>query len=242
MSGRVAPLYARIESQLRDAIAEGHYAVGTLLPTEAELCAMMRASRHTIREALRRLAEAGLVERRQGAGTMVLARAAPRGTVQSLRSIEALFQYATDTRLDIRRRQMAPLSAAEAAIVPAPRGETWLKLDGLRIGQDGTPIATAEVLVHPRFAAIAGTLPLQGAIYAVIESRFGVEVTEVVQEITAGPIPAALAAALGRTPRTIGMCFLRRYLGADGTTLLVSRSWHVAERFTYAMRLPRGEA
>jgi DNA-binding GntR family transcriptional regulator len=235
------PLYARIEASLRAAIADGRYGVGSLLPTEAELCDTLRVSRHTIREALRRLVEAGLVERRQGAGTMVMARDAPRGTVQSIRSIEALFQYAADTRLEIRTRLMTKLGAEDAAAVPATPGEAWLKLAGLRVDHAGTPIATADVLVHPRFAAIADVLPERGAIYAVIESRFGVEVTEVVQEISAAPMPAPVARALGQKPRAVGMRFVRRYLGSDGGTLLFSRSWHPAERFTYAMRLRRGE-
>jgi DNA-binding GntR family transcriptional regulator len=236
-----APLYARIETQLREAIAEGRYAVGTLLPTEAELCASLGVSRHTIREALRRLAEAGLVERRQGAGTMVVARQPQGGTVQSLRSIESLFQYAADTRLEIHQCRMAPLTPQDAAAVPAPPGEAWLHLEGLRIGQDGAAIATAEVLIHPRFAAIASSLPERGAIYAMIESHFGVQVAEVVQEMTAAALPAPVAAKLQRRPREVGLHFVRRYLLEDGSTMLLSRSWHPARRFTYAMRLRRGE-
>ncbi|NKC29609.1 GntR family transcriptional regulator [Falsiroseomonas selenitidurans] len=237
-----APLYAQIEAQLRAAIAEGRYPIGSLLPTEAELCETLRVSRHTIREALRRLVESGLVERRQGAGTMVVAREAQGGTVQSLRSIESLFQYAADTRLDIRSRRQAPLALEDAAAIPAAPGEIWLQLEGLRIGQDGAPIATAEVFIHPRFAGIANALPERGAIYAMIESRFGVQVAEVVQEITAAPMPARVAAALGRKRREVGMRFVRRYLGTDGATLLLSRSWHPAERFTYAMRLRHGSS
>ena len=211
------------------------------MPTEAELCEALQVSRHTIREALRRLVEAGLVERRQGAGTMVVAREARGGTVQSLRSIESLFQYAADTRLEIRDRQLSPLTTEDAALIPAPAGETWLHLRGLRIGQDGAPIATAEVFIHPRFASIANALPERGAIYAMIESRFGVEVAEVIQEISAAALPTRIAEALGRKRREVGMRFVRRYLGTDGTTLLLSLSWHAGERFTYAMRLPRGE-
>ena len=235
------PLYARIETGLREAICLGTYPIGSLLPTEAELCESLHVSRHTIREALRRLVEAGLVERRQGAGTMVVAREPSSGTVQSLRSIDSLFQYAADTRLDIKTRAMAPLSAEDAAVVPAAAGEVWLTMQGLRIGQTGTAIATADVLIHPRFASIATALPERGAIYAVIESRFGVEVAEVVQEISAAPMPSTVAAALGHKPRAVGMRFIRRYLGTDGATILLSRSWHAAERFTYAMRLRRGE-
>ena len=234
-------LYARIEAGLREAIGRGTYPVGSLLPTEAELCETLEVSRHTIREALRRLVEAGLVERRQGAGTMVVAREAPSGTVQSMRSIESLFQYAADTRLEIRTQAMAPLSPDDAAAIPAPAGEVWLTMHGLRMGEAGMAIATTDVLINPRFAAIANALPQRGGIYAAIESRFGVEVAEVVQEISAAPMPAAVAAALGHKPRAVGMRFLRRYLGTDGTTMMLSRSWHAAERFTYSMRLKRGE-
>ena len=44
---------------------------GARLPTEIELCEAYEASRNTIREAVRRLISAGLVETRQGQGTFV---------------------------------------------------------------------------------------------------------------------------------------------------------------------------
>lgn len=233
------PLYARIEARLRDAIAEGRHPVGSLLPTEAELCAGLKVSRHTVREALRRLVEAGLVERRQGAGSLVIAREPSRGEVHAIRNIDGLMQYASDTRLQVASRGMAKLTREEAAQALAEAGADWLKVEGLRLGQDGRPLATAEVLIHPSFAAIEPDLPERGAIYRVIEQRFGVEVAEVVQEISAAPMPPPIATALRRRPREVGMFFMRRYLLPDGGTMLVSRSWHPAERFTYAMRLRR---
>ncbi|MGG5819410.1 GntR family transcriptional regulator [Falsiroseomonas sp. HW251] len=231
------PLYARIEARLREAIAKGRHPVGELLPTEAELCASHRVSRHTIREALRRLAEAGLVERRQGSGSLVIAREPSRGEVHAIPSIDGLRQYAADTRLLVRSRGVAPLTPEEAAQTLGAAGEPWLKLEGLRVGQDGRPLATASVLIAPRFVSIETDLPERGAIYRAIEDRFGVQAVEVVQEITAGPMPPAIAAPLKRRARDIGMHFLRRYVEADGRTMIVSRSWHPAERFTYAMRL-----
>jgi DNA-binding GntR family transcriptional regulator len=235
------PLYARIEAKLREQIAAGRYPVGALMPTEAELRQSLKVSRHTVREAMRRLVEAGLVERRQGAGSIVVAREPPRREVHAIRNIDGLMQYAADTRLQVHRHGIAALTAEEAAQTLGEPGAAWLKLEGLRLGQDGRPLATVEVLVHPRFAAIEPELPERGAIYRLIEQRFGVHVAEVVQEISAGPMPPAIAAALGRRARAIGMLFLRRYVMTDGQTLLVSRSWHPAERFTYAMRLRRQE-
>lgn len=236
------PLYARIEARLRDAIAAGRYPVGTLLPTEAELCQSLRVSRHTVREALRRLAEAGLVERRQGAGSVVLAREPRRGEVHAIPNIDGLMQYAADTRLRIEGCRLAPLTPEEAAQTLGVAGEAWLKIEGLRIGQDGRTLAVTQVLIAPRFEAIARDVPESGAIHKALEQRFGVEVAEVVQEISAGPMPAKVAAVLKRRPRDVGMFFMRRYLLTSGETLLVSRSWHPAARFIYGMRLRRQDS
>jgi len=52
-------------------IAEGTYSAETQLPTEAELCARFGASCATVREALRQLADAGLVASVRGQGWYV---------------------------------------------------------------------------------------------------------------------------------------------------------------------------
>ena len=54
------PLYLQVAHNLSKAIAAKRFAVGSLLPTEEELCAEFDVSRHTIREAIRHLrAQAG---------------------------------------------------------------------------------------------------------------------------------------------------------------------------------------
>ncbi|MGH8666569.1 MAG: GntR family transcriptional regulator, partial [Burkholderiales bacterium] len=62
--GRSRPRYRVIAERLLAEIASGKHAVGTLLPTEIELCARFGASRYTVREALRVITEKGLVTRR----------------------------------------------------------------------------------------------------------------------------------------------------------------------------------
>jgi GntR family transcriptional regulator len=239
-----APLYQRIETLLREAIAEGRYPVGGLLPTEAELCETLRVSRHTVREALRRLKESGLVERRQGAGTVVVAREPDRVFVQTVRDISGLFQFAADTVLELSSTRLSQLSEDEAQACAAAPGEKWLRCEGIRRTRDGRPIGPMTALVAPRFAAVSSALPeaVTAPISSYVEKRFGVPVAEVVQEISAGPMPAAFAALFGRKGRPVGMRFLRRYLDAAGEVMLVSLNWHLAERFTYATHLRRGEA
>lgn len=61
-----------IES-LRQAIEQGHWAIGDRLPVEAELSESLGVSRNTVREAVRVLVHVGMLETRQGDGTYVRA-------------------------------------------------------------------------------------------------------------------------------------------------------------------------
>jgi len=65
------PLYYQIELRLREAIESGQYAPGQRLPTEKVLQQAYGVSRVTIRTALRRLEEDGLISTQRGRGTFV---------------------------------------------------------------------------------------------------------------------------------------------------------------------------
>jgi DNA-binding LacI/PurR family transcriptional regulator len=67
------PLHRRLADQLRQEIARRRYPAGYRLAAETALAKRFGASVLTVREALRSLAQAGLVERRHGSGTYVLA-------------------------------------------------------------------------------------------------------------------------------------------------------------------------
>lgn len=62
----------RVEKHLRRMILRGQLVPGTRLPAEYRFTSKFRVSQRTIREALIRLENDGLVERRQGSGTYVL--------------------------------------------------------------------------------------------------------------------------------------------------------------------------
>jgi len=65
------PKYAQVREVLVAAIASGHWKQGEQLPNEHALTRMTPYSLGTIQRALRGLAEEGLLERRQGAGSFV---------------------------------------------------------------------------------------------------------------------------------------------------------------------------
>jgi len=58
--------------QLRDGILDRTYTPGERLPSERELCERLGVNRSSVREAIKRLEQAGLIEVRHGGGSTVL--------------------------------------------------------------------------------------------------------------------------------------------------------------------------
>ncbi|MFE9100393.1 GntR family transcriptional regulator [Actinomadura geliboluensis] len=63
--------YARIANALRQRVADGTYAPGTRLPSEAALCTEYGVARNTVRRALSALQDEGLITVRTGVGRFV---------------------------------------------------------------------------------------------------------------------------------------------------------------------------
>lgn len=70
---RPTPLVEQATEHLREQITGGHWPIGTRLPGENALAKTLGVGRSTVREALRALAGAGLVQARQGSGVFVIA-------------------------------------------------------------------------------------------------------------------------------------------------------------------------
>lgn len=72
-TARRAGLIEQVIEQLRSQIGAGAWPVGSRIPTETALARITGTSRNTVREAVQSLVHTGLLERRQGSGTYVLA-------------------------------------------------------------------------------------------------------------------------------------------------------------------------
>lgn len=238
----VLPRYHRLSNELQRRIGDGTYAVGALLPTESELCSEFGVSRYTVREALRRLTDNGLLQRRQGSGSQVIAREPQAAFVQSMRSISGLFQFATDTRFDVRSIERVRGDGELIDFLGGEPRQPWLRVEALRSAPgDNTPICFTRVFINGEFADLAPKLPgLDGPFYSLIETEYGETVTSVWQDITAEPMAPAVAKALGCPPDLWAVRVVRRYLGENDKQLQISINYHPADRFSYSMQLKRG--
>ena len=64
--------YYEIKEQIEEMILRGEFPLGSKLPSEPELAEAFHASRGTIRQTLRLLADEGIIARRSGVGTLAI--------------------------------------------------------------------------------------------------------------------------------------------------------------------------
>jgi DNA-binding GntR family transcriptional regulator len=186
------PRYQQIARELKAAIVGGQYPVGARLPTEAELCDSFGISRFTAREAVRLLATAGLVTRRQRAGTVVIALPGEARYTPTLASLNDLQQYARDTEMRVVYVGRIALDRARARAFGAEPGAEWIHAVGIRHESatagaasargargavrvrpgDGRPFCVVRVFLNPLLAGIESRLRTRRVtIYSIIEKR-----------------------------------------------------------------------
>ncbi|WP_428935512.1 GntR family transcriptional regulator [Streptomyces sp. ACT015] len=78
---RPTAMYRAVAARVAQDIRDGRYQPGDLLPSEADMVAMYGVGKHTVRSAVAELRTMGLVESRQGKGTIVLGGGALPATV-----------------------------------------------------------------------------------------------------------------------------------------------------------------
>lgn len=240
------PHYADIARHLTAGITSGHFPVGSLLPTELELCEHYGTSRHTVRAALHELQKLGMVSRRKNVGTRVES-AQPVATFRpTLASVDDLLQFGEAHVRVVQGIGLATLDGVLARELSCAEGSSWLRISSLRLDGDvgSLPIGWTDVYVDPAYADIGelvreapGTL-----ISSLIESRYGRRIAEIRQHIQATVVPAEIAGPLQIDAGAPALRIVRQYLDEAGLSFEMSVTVHPAERFSVSMRLQRSVA
>lgn len=235
------PRYLEIQNALMAEIRSGTVAVGGLLPTEHELCQRYGVSRFTVRQALRGLQEAGMIDRRAGIGTIVLS-ADPRETfVQSLTSLTELLRYPSETYRKEVSRQHIRATAEQAHMLHCSPGEPWVRLRGVRLARGSRlPISWSDIFLRPRFeSALDQPNPDGEPVYRQVELHCDHAIQHAHVEIFAGRITPDLSKPMKIAEGTPTLNMIRRYTGTDGEIFLVTYTVHPENRFVFSMDLVR---
>ncbi|HEY1366831.1 MAG TPA: GntR family transcriptional regulator [Gaiellaceae bacterium] len=167
------PLYHQVYSIIADAISSGQLKPGNRLPTERSLCQRFGVSRATVRKALRRLADEGVVTATVGRGSFVVGSplAEPPNALMSFTELAAVRGLTASA--EVARQQLRPATVEEASVFGIDVTGLIFELERVRVLEDDRvavdrtriPVAIAPGLTEQDFtdASIYETLDDAGA-------------------------------------------------------------------------------
>lgn len=238
-----APLHSQVEALIRKLIADPSYQKGKLLPPEAQMAVDLGISRNTVRAAISRLVQEGLLERKAGVGTRVIK--------QSIST--KLGDWASFTGEMLQKGIRVQTFSIEVAMVAAEeevftslgiehkkKGERLLRMARVR-GYDDIPAVYSISWFHPQTALDAGddfSIPL----YDLIQRKSSLVAGISREEIRATVADDELAARLGCET---GLPVLERRRVAEdagGRRLEFNLNYYRGDRFTYSISIERSRA
>lgn len=229
------PLWLTICTALRRDIFDGRYGPGDKLPTEAQIAERFGVNRHTVRHALARMAEDGVVRSRRGAGVFVTARPTDYPISRRVRFHENL--RAAGQRPDKRVLQIETRSATagEAQALQIEPGSPVCAYHGLSLADDA-PIAVFEsVFPLERLPGIDTALAAQPGVTAALREVGIDDFTRGSTRLTAVAADAAQALHLHLTEGDPLLRSTGVNVTADGVPVEYGRTLFAGDRVTLTL-------
>ncbi|WP_236791274.1 GntR family transcriptional regulator [Amycolatopsis sp. GM8] len=227
------PKHAQLREILRRSI-EGELPPGSPIPSERELAQRYAVSRLTVRSAIGRLVEEGLLTRARGKGTFTAAR---RMELQL---------YLMSFTTDMRRRGLVPTTevlAKSVEIPPSPHagalgladGQPAYRLARLRLA-DGVPLALERGWYHP--GPLPGLLDkdLTKSLYEQVAQHYDLRFEHARQTVWAEAADRETARLLGIRTGDPLLVF-RRISTTRGEPVEDITSWYRGDRYQVSMQL-----
>jgi GntR family transcriptional regulator len=233
------PLYFKVMTDIRDNILSGVWNRGFQLPGELDLARRLDVSVITIRQALARLSEEGLIRRERAKGTFVswsgpvnqainleieaenLVTLNPEGTTFKLLATEKI-----DAQTELRHQfNLSPK-------------ENLTRITRIRMAR-GQPLAYVYSYVKSRFAAkISSKSLLKLPLSSAIENAFGIKVTDVRHLVGAKLAGDEVSVHLKIPPGSPVLFVERNYL-CKKELILRTVGFYRSDLFRYELKLKR---
>ncbi|MCC1491341.1 phosphonate metabolism transcriptional regulator PhnF [Cognatishimia sp. F0-27] len=234
------PIWKAIADSLRSDLAEGRYASGDKLPTEAVLAERFGVNRHTVRHALAALVEEGLVRTRRGAGSFVAATPTDYPIGRRVRFHENLIAAGRRPEKKILALEERGATQGEAKALSLAPGDPVCAYHGLSRA-DGHPIAIFEsVFPSVRLKGIATALQCSESVTQALTAVGVSDYTRASTRLTA--VRATITQAL-HLQVTEGDPLLKSSgLNVDvaGAPVEYGRTWFAGDRITLTLEGGQG--
>lgn len=221
-------LYQKIGATLAERIFNGQYPLGTYLPTEEALCKEFDASHHSVRDALKILIGKGLITRRAGAGTKVIAASEPTVFANVAGDLRHLFSYPNNTIRENLIEEHLTCDAALSKTLDCPIDTPWFRIGALRkLNESSQPLCWTDFYLLPRYAEVVKLKDhFTSPVHEQIEKSYGQRVESATVGISLTRLDKQTANALGVSENSPALRIIRRYLDAQKNAFEITVSYH----------------
>ncbi|GAA5484221.1 GntR family transcriptional regulator [Haloferula sargassicola] len=238
--GSPVPLHAQVETLLREMLKQPKYREGALLPPEARIAEQLEVSRNTVRAAISRMVQEGVLERKAGHGT--------RYVNQPLRT--SLKSWPSFSREMKQKGIEVVVFSLTAEFLPAPdevarvlrltktqREGRVLKMERVR-GYDDVPAVYSISWFHPRTGLQAAD-DFSKPLYQLVHAQSGLAADSSEEEISAALADKALAGKLACDPGSAVLVRRRIVRDPARKEIEYNLNFYRADRFSYGLTLQK---
>ncbi len=233
-----APLHSQVERMMRELIEQPAFGNGEFLPKEVDIAEKLGVARNTVRHAISKLVNEGLLVRKKGVGTIVAARRIPTrldSWWSFTKEMKAKGIDVVNFELEV---QILPADEEVAAALHIKAGLKIVQVLRLRGTSAGPSLLTISWF-HPRLK-MTGTEDFSKPLYQMLEEDFGVIASVSREEISAINAEVALAE---KFEVEVGdpILFRKRIVSdTDGRLIEYNKVYYKGEGFTYSIDIARG--
>lgn len=233
------PLYHQLERRLRERIEAGEYRPGDRLPTEDELRRAYGVSRVTVRTALARLAEDGLITTQRGRGTFVTDQAAEAQKIERhphrlLAFEDDIRRHGLEVRADVLAVETWPAPVRIARLLGIDPGQEVVRMR--RRGWAGdSPLWLESRYFHPRIAeSVLAREWTGGSVTPVLQTILGVRIAGARVRISAAGATREQAKYLDIEPGVPVLINEFAFSDATGSAVEAARAVFRADRYAFS--------
>lgn len=233
------PLFRQVAETIRERLRDGTYPVGIPLPGERALAEDFGVARVTVRSALARLQEEGLVTRLRGQGTLPIGQAmATRHPKLHNGLLDNIVSQGLRTRIQVLSCTRQACDTEIAGLLQLPPAAPVLCIQRVR-RSSGAPVMYSEVVLPECVgAAIARPLLEEMPLLTLMEQA-GFPFDHGEQELSATIAPAHVAAALKIAAGAPLLQVRRVVYDAQGRPIQYLLGYYAPERYQYRMHVSR---
>ena len=181
------PKYIQISVWLTEMIEKGRYGLRDKLPSELLLSELFRVNRNTVRQAITDLVAKGLVQKRNGVGSFIIARSTTpvKYTLQNISSFtDDMIRLGITPKTRLIRQSVAQAPPEVAEKLMLGRTKRVILTERLRLGNDVPLVIERSYLPYEEFKAIL-KMKVTGSLYHLLTKKFHVDLHRSIQTFRA---------------------------------------------------------